>query len=74
MSRNKKDKKDKESNLTYNDYASLDDQNRYELVRGQLELMSPSPSTIHPLLTSEINEQITLSCKSAYYIFFAPST
>lgn len=62
----------RESNLTYDDYASLDDGKRYELVSGQLELMSPSPSTIHQLLTYEINEQISFNCKSDYFIFFAP--
>lgn len=62
----------KETNLTYDDYASLDDHNRYELVQGQLELMSPSPSTTHQLLSSEIYEQISFSCKINYFIFFAP--
>ena len=62
----------KETNLTYDDYASLDDHNRYELVQGQLELMSPSPSTTHQLLSSEIYEQISFSCKTNYFIFFAP--
>src|SRR5690625_1535069 len=74
MNKNEDMKKDilKENNLTYDDYASIDDQNRYELVQGQLELMSPSPSTVHQLLVSEIYELISLSCKSDYFIFFAP--
>ncbi|MGM8363919.1 Uma2 family endonuclease [Virgibacillus sp. W0181] len=62
----------KENNLTYNDYATLDDQNRYELVQAKLELMSPSPSTIHQLVIAEIDDQISLSCKQDYFIFFAP--
>lgn len=62
----------KESGLTYEDYAALDNQNRYELVKGQLELMSPSPTTTHQLLVSEINERLSSKCKSDYFIFFAP--
>ena len=62
----------KESGLTYEDYAALDNQNRYELVKGQLELMSPSPTTTHQLLVSEINEHLSSKCKSDYFIFFAP--
>src|SRR5690625_4470372 len=62
----------KESNLTYDDYASLNDGNRYELVQGKLELMSPSPSTIHQLILSELDDVISLNCKADYFIFFAP--
>src|SRR5690625_3157058 len=62
----------KESNLTYDDYASLNDGNRYELVQGKLELMSPSPSTIHQLILSELDDLISLNCKADYFIFFAP--
>ncbi|MEN1969752.1 hypothetical protein WMZ97_16940 [Lentibacillus sp. N15] len=42
--RNEDDHKDivKEQHLTYDDYAAIDDGNRYELVKGQLELMSPA--------------------------------
>src|SRR5699024_5121051 len=68
------DKKDllKESNVTYDEYASLDDGNRYELVQGKLELMTPSPSTIHQLILSELDDLISLNCKADYFIFFAP--
>ncbi|WP_059105361.1 Uma2 family endonuclease [Shouchella shacheensis] len=62
----------KENNLTYDDYAALDDQKRYELAGGKLELMSPSPSTIHQLVSAELNEAITHSCKPDYFIFCAP--
>lgn len=37
----------RENNLTYDDYASFDDGNRYELVDGRLERMSPGPNTVH---------------------------
>lgn len=71
MKHNKKDIK-KESNFTYDDYASINDGNRYELVKGQLELMSPSPSTIHQLILSELDFLISLTCKTDYFILFAP--
>lgn len=72
MKKNKKREILKENNLTYDDYATLDDENRYELVKGQLELMSPSPSTIHQLILGELHEHISSNCKSDYFIFFAP--
>ena len=37
----------REQGLTYMDYAALDDDNRYELVDGRLELMSPGPMVGH---------------------------
>lgn len=54
MKNNKKDMI-KESNLTNDDYVSINDGNRYEIVKGQLELMSPSTSTIHQLILSELD-------------------
>ncbi|GGK06278.1 hypothetical protein GCM10007063_30970 [Lentibacillus kapialis] len=62
----------KESNLTYNDYASIDDGNRYELVGGQLELMSPAPSVTHQMISFEMQKDITKSCESDYVILYAP--
>ncbi|MEC5424977.1 Uma2 family endonuclease [Virgibacillus sp. C22-A2] len=62
----------KESNLTYDDYASIDDGNHYELAGGQLELMSPSPSLKHQLVSFEIHKNITRSCESDYIILYAP--
>ncbi|RYG73217.1 Uma2 family endonuclease [Lentibacillus lipolyticus] len=62
----------KESNLTYDDYASIDDGNRYELVAGQLELMSPAPSVTHQLISSQMQKHITKSCESDYIILHAP--
>ncbi|WP_404450944.1 Uma2 family endonuclease [Virgibacillus necropolis] len=62
----------RENNLTYNDYASIDDGNYYELSGGQLELMSPAPSVIHQLISFEIQKNITQSCESDYIILYAP--
>lgn len=62
----------RESGLTYDDYASLDDGNRYELAGGQLELMSPAPTLTHQMVSSEMYETIVHSCKEDYIILYAP--
>ncbi|ALX50032.1 Uma2 family endonuclease [Lentibacillus amyloliquefaciens] len=62
----------KETNLTYDDYASIDDGNRYELVEGQLELMSPAPSVTHQMISSQMQKKITESCESDFFILNAP--
>ncbi|ASN03565.1 Uma2 family endonuclease [Virgibacillus necropolis] len=62
----------RENNLTYNDYASIDDGNYYELSGGQLELMSPAPSVTHQFISFEIQKNITQSCESDYIILYAP--
>lgn len=76
MCYNNKDKsKDnilKETGLTYGDYASIDDGNRYELAGGQLEMMSPAPSVNHQLVSFELQKNITRGCESEYIILPAP--
>ncbi|WP_010531682.1 Uma2 family endonuclease [Lentibacillus jeotgali] len=62
----------KENNLTYDDYASIDDGNRYELVNGQLELMSPAPSVTHQMISFQLQKHIAESCESDYIILHAP--
>ncbi|MDC3418638.1 Uma2 family endonuclease [Aquibacillus salsiterrae] len=62
----------KENGLTYDDYASLNDDNRYELAGGRLELMSPAPSVTHQLVSSEIYKNITASCEADYIALYAP--
>ncbi|QHS21460.1 Uma2 family endonuclease [Virgibacillus sp. MSP4-1] len=62
----------KESNLTYDDYASIDDGNRYELADGQLQLMSPAPSVIHQLFSYELQKELSRHCESEYFIIQAP--
>ncbi|WP_099159981.1 Uma2 family endonuclease [Virgibacillus ndiopensis] len=69
---NPKDNILKESGLTYEDYASIDDGNRYELVRGQLELLSPAPSIPHQLISFEMQKNIARNCESDYIILYAP--
>lgn len=62
----------RENQLTYDDYAALDDGLRYELVDGTLELMSPSPSVTHQLVSFELERKIADSCENDYIIIHAP--
>jgi Uma2 family endonuclease len=62
----------KESGLTYDDYAALDDGNRYELVEGHLELMSPAPTVTHQLVSFEMQRMIAERCQVDYVILHAP--
>lgn len=67
-----KSHKIKESGLTYDDYLALDDGNRYELANGILELMSPTPSVIHQLISFEMQKIIARNCETDYIILYAP--
>jgi Uma2 family endonuclease len=60
--------------LTYDDYAAIPEQEgvRYELVDGVLELMAPSPSGPHQLISSEIQFVLKQSCDDEYLILNAP--
>jgi Uma2 family endonuclease len=72
---NKKNKPDhvRETPMTYEEYADLpDDGNRYELVDGMLELMSPSASSLHQLISHRIQYVLTQSCDKDYIILDAP--
>ena len=62
----------REGGLTYDDYASLDDGNRYELVDGRLELMSPGLSLTHQLVSYEVQRNIARTCEKDYVILYAP--
>ncbi|WP_309119639.1 Uma2 family endonuclease [Paenibacillus sp.] len=62
----------REDNLTYDDYASWDDGNRYELVDGRLELMSPGPNTAHQFISFEIQRRIAHTCSNEAIILSAP--
>jgi len=62
----------REENLTYDDYASWDDGNRYELVDGRLEAMSPGPNTTHQWVSFEIQKRISQTCSEEAVIFYAP--
>ncbi|MFK4996837.1 Uma2 family endonuclease [Bacillus sp. N9] len=63
----------KEQTVTYDDYAQMpDDGNRYELVDGTLELMTPAPSPKHQLISFQMQSVLTESCQSEYIIFASP--
>ena len=63
----------RETEVTYEVYAGLpDDGNRYEVADGVLELMSPSPSATHQLLSAELRDIINESCRNEYIIIYAP--
>lgn len=62
----------REQGLTYDDYANLDDGNRYELVDGRLELMSPGPSVTHQMVSAKLQYLLTESCSDEYFVLNAP--
>lgn len=71
---NKQGKKSiiRETPQTYDDYAKLDDGNRYELASGRLELMSPAPSVHHQMVSAQIQKRLMQSCEDEYLILDAP--
>ncbi|MEQ4482625.1 hypothetical protein [Cohnella silvisoli] len=54
MTENKKDDdRIKEQQMTYDVYAAMpDDGQRYEIIEGAMEMMSPSPSVAHQAVSS----------------------
>lgn len=63
----------KEQPATYDTYAAMpDDGNRYEIVDGTLELMSPGPSPTHQTISTELVFLLKQTCKSEYMIYHAP--
>lgn len=73
MMKEKKEEMIREQPLTYDDYAELpEDGNRYELVDGFLELMTPSATSNHQLVSHQLVYKITQSCEEEYIILHAP--
>ena len=63
----------RETPMTYEDYLQMpDDGKRYELVDGQLELMSPGPARTHQIIGRHLSHLLSLSCASEYEIVMAP--
>jgi len=62
----------RETGLTYDDYAAFDDGNRYELVDGRLELMSPGPMSAHQLISRELERELEDTCSERFVIMHAP--
>lgn len=62
----------KEPPVTYEVYADMpDDGNRYEILDGVLEMMSPGPSTVHQGVSGKLY-LLTQSCAEEYVIYMAP--
>lgn len=62
----------REQPMTYDDYAALDDDNRYELVDGQLELMSPAPAVSHQVISFQLQRRIADTCENEFLILYSP--
>jgi Uma2 family endonuclease len=63
----------KEQPVTYEIYAAMpDDGQRYEIIDGSMEMMSPGPSTKHQDVSGELEFVLKQSCKSDYKIYHAP--
>ncbi|MFC5401631.1 Uma2 family endonuclease [Cohnella soli] len=62
----------KESNVTYGDYESMeDDGNRYEIAGGRLELLS-SPNSMHQVISQAIRDMMRDTCGLDYIMLTAP--
>jgi Uma2 family endonuclease len=74
MRRNKNDGEQiKEQQITYDIYAAMpEDGHRYEIFEGELEMMSPGPSTTHQSVSGELEFLLKQSCRSDYIIYHAP--
>lgn len=63
----------KEQQVTYEVYAAMpDDGKRYEIVDGNMEMMSPSPTATHQAVSRELEFKLMQSCQSDYMIYHAP--
>lgn len=55
----------REQPVTYDDYAAMpEDGNRYEVIDGVLELMSPGPATIQQSVSAELRFMLKQSSRS----------
>jgi len=76
LDKRKKDKdadKIKEQPVTYDIYAAMpDDGQRYEVIDGVLEMMSPSPTSTHQGIIVELLYELRTRCNSDYMIYIAP--
>ncbi|MCD9021681.1 Uma2 family endonuclease [Cohnella silvisoli] len=74
MTKNKNDDdRIKEQQMTYDVYAAMpDDGQRYEIIEGAMEMMSPSPSVTHQAVSRELEFVLMQSCRTDYEIFHAP--
>ena len=58
---------------TYQDYRELPDENRYELIEGEI-LMTPSPSLFHQKVAHRLNQSISnhVARNNSGDVYFAP--
>ncbi|MFC5407485.1 Uma2 family endonuclease [Cohnella soli] len=71
MTKNKKDDRVKEQQVTYDIYATIDDGHRYEVDEGKLELLS-APSPKHQVVGGYMLQLLMNSCQSDYIVFASP--
>lgn len=62
----------REHPMTYEDYAALPGEERYELAGGVLELLSPAPTPKHQVIIFQIHRRLVDSRDSEYIIFSSP--
>ncbi|MEX2460741.1 MAG: Uma2 family endonuclease [Paenibacillaceae bacterium] len=63
----------REQPMSYDEYAALpEDGNRYELVEGILEMMSPGATARHQMMSFEMQSRLAQTCKLEYVILYAP--
>lgn len=72
MTDNARKRRVRDQPMTYDDYAALPGENRYELAGGVLELMSPAPSSRHQAVVVELLDVLRQTCKSEYLILTSP--
>lgn len=74
MDKSKKEAdKIKEQPVTYEVYAAMpDDGQRYEVIEGVLEVMSPSPTFTHQDISMQLTFSFFRHCESDYKILSAP--
>lgn len=62
----------RERPYTYDEYAAMpEEEGRFELLDGQLHLMSPAPTTRHQLVLRSLDKALE-TCEEEYIIFLAP--
>ena len=61
------------SRYTYEDYATWDDGNRYELINGVLYVMEPNDTALHRSICEELFRQLASSLlEKPYAVFHSP--
>ncbi len=73
MKKDKNKDRIKEQIVTYEIYAAMpDDGQRYEIVDGAMEMMTPGASMVHQTISRELSFKLLQSCNEDYSIYYAP--